>query len=97
MNHHDFAQKFLQKKNIYNINQVMELRENWSFILPEQNLEAIPYQMLANTKETSILILRCKAEFFISCHNNRELIRNRINIYFCKFIIESIKVFSLVE
>lgn len=92
-----FSENFLYKKNLYNIDKIMELRENWSFLFPENNLEAIPQQMIAYTKDTNYLTLLCKTEFFLDCYNNREEIKNRINIYFGKVCIESIKVLAKTD
>jgi hypothetical protein len=83
---------FLYKKNLYNLDKIIELRENWEIIFPERDLQASPRQLLAVNKEGSSLTLFCKAEFFLSCSTNREKIKNRLNIYFSKNMIESIRV-----
>jgi hypothetical protein len=93
----NFTEKFLYKKNLYNIDKIMELRENWQFIFPESKLQAIPQQMIASAKDANYLTILCKSELFLDCYNEREEIKNRINIYFAKVCIESIKVLAQTD
>ena len=93
----EFAEKFIFRKNFQNIEKIMELRENWNSILPEKELEAIPNQMLTYIREKNILTILCKPNTFLACSNNRDKIKNKINIYFGQLYIESIKILVQTE